>query len=111
RSFPMNWPIGMGQDFRGIYDRNLNRVELYQHGQYHEKDEVEVLDGNRDALVELIGESLYEKVMEDIELLDVAGDPFNMDLVQRGELTPVFFGSAINNFGVQTFLNHFLKLA
>lgn len=111
RSCPMNWPIGMGQDFKGIYDRDLNRVELYQHGHYYDKDEVEVIDANRDALVELLGDALYEKVMEDIELLDVAGDPFDMELVRRGELTPVFFGSAINNFGVQTFLDHFLKLA
>ncbi|RKD22616.1 peptide chain release factor 3 [Ammoniphilus oxalaticus] len=111
RSCPMNWPIGMGHDFKGIYDRNLNRVELYKHGSYHERDEVEVVDGNRSALLDLLGESLYEKVMEDIELLDIAGDPFDMEQVQKGELTPVFFGSAINNFGVQTFLDHFLKLA
>ena len=111
RSCPMNWPIGMGHDFKGIYDRTLNKVELYRHGHYHEKDEVEVIDGNRSALIDLLGEELYEKVMEDIELLDVAGDAFDMERVQSGELTPVFFGSAINNFGVQTFLNNFLKYA
>ncbi len=111
RSCPMNWPIGMGQDFKGVYNRNGNQVELYRHGHYHEKDEVEVVEGNREALIGLLGEHLYEKVMEDIELLDVAGDPFDMERVQKGELTPVFFGSAINNFGVQTFLDNFLKLA
>lgn len=111
RSCPMNWPIGMGQDFKGIYDRNENEVVLYRHGHYFEKDEVEVVDGNKDALISLLGESLYEKVMEDIELLDVAGDPFDMERIQQGELTPVYFGSAINNFGVQTFLDHFLTLA
>jgi peptide chain release factor 3 len=111
RSCPMNWPIGIGQDFKGIYNRNLNQVELYRHGQYHERDMVEVVDGNQEKLRSLLGETLYEKVMEDIELLDVAGDPFDMDRIQRGELTPVFFGSAINNFGVQTFLENFLELA
>lgn len=111
RSCPMNWPIGMGQDFKGVYNRNSNQVELYRQGKYHEKDEVEVIEGNKEALVDLLGDNLYEKVMEDIELLDVAGDPFDMERVQNGELTPVFFGSAINNFGVQTFLDQFLKLA
>ncbi|MBP1933169.1 peptide chain release factor 3 [Ammoniphilus resinae] len=111
RSCPMNWPIGMGQDFKGIYNREKNEVEVYQHGHYHEKDEIEVVDGNQEALVRQLGEYYYDKVMEDIELLDVAGDPFDMERIQKGELTPVFFGSAINNFGVQTFLDRFLTLA
>ncbi|HJV44379.1 MAG TPA: peptide chain release factor 3 [Bacillota bacterium] len=111
RSCPMNWPIGMGQDFKGIYNRSSNQVELYRHGKYYEKDELELVDGNKNVLADLLGEHLFEKVTEDIELLDVAGDPFDIDRIRKGELTPVFFGSAINNFGVQTFLNNFLKMA
>jgi peptide chain release factor 3 len=111
RSCPMNWPIGMGQDFKGVYNRSDNQVEVYRHGKYYEKDTLEVVDANEDALSNLLGESLFEKVMEDIELLDVAGDAFDMERILKGELTPVFFGSAINNFGVQTFLDHFLTMA
>lgn len=103
RSCPMNWPIGMGHDFKGIYDRNKNRVEGYRHGHYYAKDELELVNGNQASLVNLLGESHYKKVMEDIELLDIAGDPFDMARVLQGELTPVFFGSAIQNSGFKRF--------
>ena len=60
---------------------------------------------------QIAGEFLHKQLSGDIELLDVAGDPFDMEKVMKGELTPVFFGSAVNNFGVQTFLENFLQLA
>ena len=59
----------------------------------------------------MAGEYLHDQLIQDLELLDVAGDPFDFDKVRAGELSPVFFGSAVNNFGVQTFLENFLKLA
>ena len=62
------------------------------------------------ALLEEIGQAAYDKLMEDIELLDGAGAEFDQDLVTKGELSPVFFGSALTNFGVETFLQHFLKM-
>jgi len=111
RSYPMNWPIGSGKQFCGVYDREKSRIELF-HGDAHGGISVREVNGYRDPFVkEIAGEYLYEQICQDLELLDVAGDPFDMDQVRQGKLTPVFFGSAINNFGVQTFLENFLSLA
>lgn len=111
RSYPMNWPIGSGKQFCGVYDREKSQLELFQP---EETGSVEVreVSGYEDPLVkEIAGDYLYERLCEDLQLLDVAGDAFDYEKVRSGELTPVFFGSAINNFGVQTFLENFLQLA
>src|SRR5690606_30482271 len=111
RSYPMNWPIGQGRGLKGVYDRRQSRIELFQ-GDDHSEIIVEHVEGYDDPLVEKVaGENLYKQLREELELLEVAGDEFDLEKVERGELTPVFFGSAINNFGVQTFLDNFLKLA
>ncbi|MFB5763752.1 peptide chain release factor 3 [Paenibacillus medicaginis] len=111
RSVPMNWPIGTGRDLCGVYDRMQSQVELFQ-GDDHSTIQVQKVEDYNDPVIrEMAGEFLHDQLCQDLELLDVAGDPFDMEKVQRGELTPVFFGSAINNFGVQTFLENFLKLA
>ncbi|MFD3260258.1 peptide chain release factor 3 [Paenibacillus lentus] len=111
RSVPMNWPIGSGRELSGIYDRMNNQVELFQ-GDDHSQIQVKKVENYHDpAIRELAGEFLHDQLCQDLELLDVAGDPFDMEKVSRGELTPVFFGSAVNNFGVQTFLENFLRLA
>ncbi|WP_027416795.1 peptide chain release factor 3 [Aneurinibacillus terranovensis] len=113
RSCPMNWPIGSGMDFQGVYDRNKKNVELFKR---HEQNSRRILpvfqDEQSDGEVHsIIGESLFEKLAEDVDLLDIAGDPFDKEKVDKGELTPVFFGSALTNFGVQSFLEYFLELA
>jgi peptide chain release factor 3 len=111
RSVPMNWPIGMGRELCGVYDRMKHQVERFQ-GASHDTIEVHKVDDYRDESIrDMAGDYLYEQLCQDLELLDVAGDPFDLEKVRRGELTPVFFGSAINNFGVQTFLENFLELA
>ncbi|WP_340025726.1 peptide chain release factor 3 [Paenibacillus sp. FSL K6-1096] len=111
RSVPMNWPIGMGRELCGVYDRMKNQVELFQ-GDDHSVIKVQKVEGYNDPVIrEMAGEYLHDQLCQDLELLDVAGDPFDYKKVLRGELTPVFFGSAINNFGVQTFLDNFLELA
>lgn len=111
RSYPMNWPIGSGKEFCGVFDRGKVQLELFQP---EETGNVAVreVSGYDDPLIkEIAGDYLFRKLGEDIELLDIAGDEFDLDKVMRGELTPVFFGSGINNFGVQTFLENFLQLA
>ncbi|CAG7650530.1 Peptide chain release factor 3 [Paenibacillus solanacearum] len=111
RSYPMNWPIGMGKQFCGVYDRKQTQVELFQ-GDDHREIKVRKVSGYDDPIVkEIAGEFFYDQLVQDLELLDVAGDEFDFEKVRSGELTPVFFGSAINNFGVQTFLENFLQLA
>jgi peptide chain release factor 3 len=111
KSYPMNWPIGYGADFRGVFDRNKNLIEVFNGGN-HGQTEVESVEGNVDDAVfrELLGDVLHGKLKEDIELLDIAGDEFDIHKVRTGELTPVFFGSALTNFGVEPFLDQFLNL-
>ncbi len=112
RSCPMNWPIGMGKDFKGIYDRQKGTIQLFgegNHGQSKTKDTVLSIDDP--SIQSIIGPALYEQLQEDIELLDEAGDPFDIDKILNGDLTPVFFGSALTNFGVQPFLEDFLDIS
>ncbi len=112
RSVPVNWPIGQGDEFRGIYDRESKHVHLYErtaHGAT--KAELRVLDVDDPALESVIGTDLYAQLLEDIELIEIAGEELDLERVGKGELTPVFFGSAITNFGVEPFLQRFLSMA
>ncbi len=110
RSCPVNWPIGVDGDFKGLYHRDTRKIELYRGGD-HGQTQVEVREVDIDdpECPEIIGRRYYEKLTEDIELLDVAGDAFDMDKILSGQLTPMFFGSATNNFGVEPFLKRFLS--
>lgn len=112
RSCPMNWPIGNGTTFKGVYDRRLNQIELFEAGD-HGKNIVasDVGSVSDERFRDILGDKLYDKLCEDIELLDMAGDAFDLEKVKKGELTPLFFGSAMTNFGVQPFLEEFLRLA
>lgn len=102
-SYPMNWPIGMGKAFEGLYDLYNQRLELYKGDERFASLE----DGDK-----LFGSNpFYDQVKDDIELLNEAGNEFSEEAILAGELTPVFFGSALTNFGVQTFLETFLKFA
>jgi peptide chain release factor 3 len=112
RSCPMNWPVGMGSNFQGVYDREQGHVEIFHggdHGQRQVQTETSGADDPR--LKEVIGEDLWQKLQDDILLLDIAGDPWDLDRFRRGELSPVFWGSALTNFGVRPFLEYFLRLA
>ncbi|MBV9128336.1 MAG: peptide chain release factor 3 [Verrucomicrobia bacterium] len=107
---PMNYPLGDGAEFRGVYDRFARQVHLFERtvgGAY--RAPVEVADLS-DALVrEKLAPDVYEKTREEIEMLEIAGAAFDPEKVLAGELSPVFFGSAANNFGVQLLLDGFLK--
>jgi peptide chain release factor 3 len=124
RSCPMSWPIGSGDRFRGVYDRLANEFmffvtdgEANQSGRLESKkftgpDDpgfLKTLGGPRDDMDE--AEELYSTFKDEMELLEFAGDPFDLDQVLAGKLTPVFFGSAMNNFGVERFLQRFIELA
>ncbi|KAB2335189.1 peptide chain release factor 3 [Bacillus mesophilum] len=109
-SYPMNWPIGMGKEFLGIYDRFNNRIEQFR----VEEDErfISLNDEGEIAGAHNLKESgLYEQTLEEIMLLNEAGNEFSRERIRDGELTPVFFGSALTNFGVQTFLESYLQFA
>ena len=110
RSCPVNWPIGIDGDFKGLYHRDTRKIELYR-GVDHGQTQVEVREVDIDDpdCADIIGRRYYDKLVEDIELLDVAGDEFDLEKILAGQLTPMFFGSATNNFGVEPFLKRFLS--
>lgn len=110
RAVPMNWPIGVGRQLKGVYDRSSKMVERY-HGGDHTHIVVTPTTGIGDAVLREMAGEMYEDVYDQLALLDGAGNVFDPVLVARGELTPLFFGSAVNNFGVRTFLESFLALA
>ena len=108
---PINWPIGSGKNFKGVYDRNTKKIMRFyaSHNGQKELDAIEAELGDP-SLDSLIGKENHAALSEEIELLDGASSEFDIDRVLKGELTPVFFGSALTNFGVETFLKHFLTM-
>lgn len=110
-SYPMNWPIGMGKGLEGLYDIYNERVELYRPENNGGERFIPLKDGDIPSDLPLHNNSVYQQVLEDVELLVEAGDEFSEEKIARGDQTPVFFGSALTNFGVQTFLETFLQFA
>ena len=108
---PINWPIGSGKKFRGVYDRNTHKVLTFSDTQKGTKEGViEEIDIDDARLDDIVDPDQREQLMEEIELLDGASVDFDQEQVSKGNMTPVFFGSALTNFGVETFLEHFLKM-
>lgn len=108
---PVNWPIGSGKEFRGVYDRDSKELELFSDTKKGTMvGAVKKVPLHSEEARGVVTEEQYEKLEEEIELLDGASAEFDQELVDKGELSPVFFGSALTNFGVETFLQHFLKM-
>ena len=108
---PMTWPIGSGKNFKGVYDRQLKAVRLFSDTRKGTKEgEESLMQADDPELKNVLGEDAYAQLMDELELLDGAGAEFNQEEVTAGELSPVFFGSALTNFGVEPFLQHFLKM-
>jgi len=108
---PVNWPIGSGKAFKGVFDRESQEVELFSDTMKGTRQgEVKKVLLDSDELDVLIPREQREQLEEEMELQDGAGTLFDQELVSKGELSPVFFGSALTNFGVETFLQHFLKM-
>ena len=103
---PKNWPIGSGKGFKGIYDRDKSCVIIYSDTEKgtREGETLEIPMEDEERLLEYIGQEALDKLKEEIELLDGASAEFDLEEVRRGDLTPVFFGSALTNFGVEIFL-------
>ena len=110
RACPINWPIGVDGDFQGVYHRDSRTVELYSGGD-HGKSRVEKREIPLDdpLLQTALDKHYRERLRDEIALLDEAGDAFDLPAVQRGELTPMFFGSAVTNFGGEPFLTRLLR--
>ena len=111
RTCPINWPIGCGKSFKGVYDRNTKKITTFTAAMGGQKEVASQTFDVEGAEVEaVIGQDFHQQLLDEIELLDGAADEFDMERVRKGDLSPVFFGSALTNFGVETFLQHFLQM-
>ena len=109
-TYPVNWPIGSGKEFKGVYDRNSKKILAFTANNGQKEVEKKELTLDDPALEDTIGYYHKQDLFDEIELLDGAGDEFDLEAVRNGQLTPVFFGSALTNFGVEPFLEQFLQL-
>ncbi len=110
---PINWPIGSGKGFKGVFDREGEKVITYSDTEKGTKEGIsrEISLENKEELIENIGQEAADRLFSELELLDGAGAEFDLESGRSGDLTPVFFGSALTNFGVEIFLKHFLEMA
>jgi peptide chain release factor 3 len=110
---PVTWPIFRDGTFVGVYDRRRALIHLFSRDEEHGAHRAEVKVGSLDSaeLHDLLGDASHAQLVHDITLLDEAGHPFDHDELLAGELSPVFFGSALTNFGLEPFLKEFLELA
>ena len=111
-TYPINWPIGCGVSFKGVFDRANRQILTFN--EFHRGQEklkaIKCDITDTEKLDELIGEYQRAELVDQIELLDGASFDFDIEKVQNGTLTPVFFGSALTNFGVEPFLESFLEM-
>ncbi|BCM94379.1 peptide chain release factor 3 [Abditibacteriota bacterium] len=112
QAYAVNWPLGAGDQFKGVYDRIRGEVHLFERtvqGAY--RAPVVIGDLSSPAMSSQLSERVFAQVQEELEMLDAAGADFDLERIHSGQLTPVFFGSAMNNFGVQLLLDNFLALS
>jgi peptide chain release factor 3 len=110
QSSPVVWPLGNGPSFRGVFDRRTREVHLFERvpgGAYHAPVNVTSLDDP--AVREKLDDYTYHEVTEQLAMLDGAGHPYDLKAVRAGQQTPVYFGSAVNNFGIELLLDGFLR--
>jgi peptide chain release factor 3 len=112
QTYAANWPIGMGDRFKGVFDRRSRQIHLFErsaHGQRTAQDTV--IDLGDPRIEELLEQDLFFQFKDDLELLEELGSELDLEQIHAGKMTPVFFGSAMTNFGVELFLNAFLDYA
>ena len=109
-TYAMNWPIGCGKEFMGVYDRQNRKVIHFTSNTNARAATATQIEPDDPALAELIGAGKRDQLVDEIELLDGASCDFDLDRVRHGKLSPVFFGSALTNFGVEPFLEEFLRM-
>jgi peptide chain release factor 3 len=110
-AYPVNWPLGGGETFKGVYDRETHELHTFERTQHGAKRAPVSVAGVHDEKIRaLVDEGTYKEFIDGIELLEGAGAPFDRDAMLRGDVTPVFFGSAMTNFGVELFLDRFVQM-
>lgn len=112
RCAPLTWPIGMGRYFKGVYHFSTNEIHLYESGKNDVTQSGKVIQGlDNPEIEEYIDSETWEHFRSELELIEGAGHDFDQEAFLKGEVTPVFFGSALNNFGVKELLEAFVDLA
>ncbi len=112
QTYAVNWPIGTGDRFKGVFDRRARKIHLFERTKHGSRAAVDTVIELGDPRIEdLLEQDLYYQLKEELELLDELGTELDLDLVRAGKMTPVFFGSAMSNFGVELFLDAFLDYA
>ncbi|MBW4647323.1 MAG: peptide chain release factor 3 [Kastovskya adunca ATA6-11-RM4] len=112
QTYAVNWPIGIGDRFKGVFNRRTKQIHLFERSAHGAREAHEtIIDLGDPRIEELLEQDLYYQLKEDLEIIEGVGPELDLDLVQQGKMTPVFFGSAMTNFGVQLFLNAFLDYA
>lgn len=109
---PLSWPVGMGQRFQGVYSLYEKKLVLFRpHGKQQEEESIEITDLQSETLDELVGEEAADELREEVEMINSVYPDFDRQAYLEGKLSPVFFGSAINNFGVRELLDCFVEIA
>jgi len=112
KACPLTWPIGMGQRFKGVYNIYKGNIRLFSaHGKQTDEDTIEISDLDDPSLDELVGKAAADELREEVETIREVYTPLDQKAYENGELNPVFFGSAINNFGVKEMLDCFVDIA
>jgi len=112
QTYAVNWPIGMGDRFKGVFDRRTQQIHLFERTAHGSKVAMDTTINLGDPRIEqLLEQDLYYQLKEELELLEEVGSELDLELVHQGKMTAVFFGSAMTNFGVELFLNAFLDYA
>lgn len=112
KTYPVNWPIGMGDRFKGVFDRRCQQIHLFERTSHGSREALDTTLELGDPRIEtLLERDLYYQLKDELELLEELGEELDLQQVHQGKLTPVFFGSAMTNFGVKLFLDAFLEYA
>lgn len=109
---PLSWPVGMGQRFQGVYSLYEKKLVLFRpHGKQSAEESIEITDLQSETLEELVGEEAATELREEVDMIESVYPDFDREAYLEGRLSPVFFGSAINNFGVREMLDCFVEIA
>ncbi len=112
QTYAVNWPIGMGDRFKGVFDRRSRQVHLFERSAHGQREAVRtVVDLSDPKIEDLLDQDLYYQLKDELELLEGLGPELDLEQVHQGQMTPIFFGSAMTNFGVELFLEAFLDYA
>lgn len=109
---PVNWPLGSGKSFKGVYDRQTKQIITYSDTMKGSKEgKTKIFSVDDERVIDEVGQEAFDTLKDEMDLLNGAGTEFDLEEIRAGKLSPVFFGSALTNFGVEIFLKYFLKMS